>query len=141
MAEPTEIWHGRGIVKGRATGPAMVSATALSFLGDVDIRSGQVVGQANDLLGRSVSGNVLLLPATRGSAGAWRFLYQLKVHGTHPFAMVIKELPDASVVQGAFLAEVPIIVMPEGDFWESTSDCDLLTVDGTTGTIERCAKP
>lgn len=137
MAEPIKTWHGRGIVKGRATGPAMVSATALSFLGDVDIRSGQVVGQANDLLGRSVTGNVLLLPATRGSAGAWRFLYQLKVHGTHPVAIVIKELPDASVVQGAFLAEVPIIVIPKGDFWENTSDQDLLTVDGTTGTVER----
>jgi uncharacterized protein len=113
----------------------MVSATALSFLGDVDIRSGLIVGQANDLLGRSVAGNVLVLPATRGSAGAWRFLYQLKVHGMHPAAIVIRELPDASVVQGAFLAEVPIVVLTEGDFWTRVADGELLTVDGSTGAV------
>lgn len=129
------MWSGRGIVKGQASGPAMVSASALSFLGDVDIRSGEVVGRANDLLGRTVTGAVLVLPATRGSAGAWRFLYQLKVHGTHPAALVIRELPDASVVQGAFLAEVPIVMLTDDDFWTRITDGDLLTVDGVTGAV------
>ena len=62
MPEAGAMWSGRGIVKGQASGPAMVSASALSFLGDVDIRSGQVVGRANDLLGRTVTGAVLVLP-------------------------------------------------------------------------------
>lgn len=131
------MWSGRGIVKGQASGPAMISATALSFLGDVDIRSGLIVGRANDLLGRSVAGAVLVLPATRGSAGAWRFLYQLKVHGTHPAAIVIRELPDASVVQGAFLAAVPIVVVTEADFWAVIADGDMLTIDGVSGTVAR----
>ena len=34
-------------------------------------------------------GRVLIVPATRGSAGAWRFLHQLKQHGTHPLAIML----------------------------------------------------
>ena len=135
MNSPDAKWQGRGVVKGKAAGPALVSATALSFLGDVDIRTGKVVGQSNDLLGRSLAGQVTVLPATRGSAGAWRFLYQLKVHDTHPAALVMRELPDASVVQGAFLAEVPIVVIEDAGFWSAVTDGDSLRVDGAAGTV------
>ncbi|MEQ8322976.1 MAG: DUF126 domain-containing protein [Rhodospirillales bacterium] len=137
MTETKVTWQGRGVVKGQAGGPAMVSGSALSFLGDVDIRTGNVVGQSNDLRGRSLAGVALVLPATRGSAGAWRFLYQLKVHGTHPCALVMRELPDASVVQGAFLAEVPIVVITDETFWSSVKDGEALDVDGTAGSVTR----
>lgn len=135
MSSPNSTWKGRGVVKGQAVGPAQVSATALSFLGDVDIRTGMVVGQSNDLKGRSLAGQALVLPATRGSAGAWRFLYQLKVHDTHPVALVMRELPDASVVQGAFLAAVPIVVIEDESFWDAVKDGDALDIDGTAGTV------
>ncbi|MBY6092279.1 aconitase X swivel domain-containing protein [Maritimibacter alkaliphilus] len=130
-------WQARGVVKGQASGAALVSQTALSFLGDLDIRSGRVVGRSSDLLGESVAGRVLVLPASRGSAGAWRFLYQLKVHGTHPAALILREMPDPSVTQGAFLAEVPVLVAPEPGFWEALRSGEALQVDGTTGRIAR----
>ena len=130
-------WQARGVVKGQASGAALVSQTALSFLGDLDIRSGRVVGRSSDLLGESVAGRVLVLPASRGSAGAWRFLYQLKVHGTHPAALILREMPDPSVTQGAFLAEVPVLVAPEPAFWEALRSGEALQVDGTTGRIAR----
>ena len=94
-------FQGRGIVKGRQRGAVLVSRTPISFLGDLDIRTGQVTGTASDLTGRSIAGRVLVVPATRGSAGAWRFIYQLKQHNTHPLAIITDELPDPSVVQGA----------------------------------------
>jgi uncharacterized protein len=55
---------------------------------------------------------VLVMPYTRGSAGAWRFLYQLFKHGNHPVAIVTNTLPDPSVVQGAILAGIPIVCEP-----------------------------
>ncbi|WP_121066760.1 aconitase X swivel domain-containing protein [Chachezhania antarctica] len=136
MADAT--WQARGVVKGQAQGMALVSDTALSFLGDLDIRSGQVVGRSSDLLGACVAGRVLVLPASRGSAGAWRFLYQLKVHDTHPAALILRDLPDPSVTQGAILADVPIVVEPEAAFWTDLRNGDMLHVDGDSGCITRC---
>ena len=102
----------RGLVDGRASGPALVSQEAISFLGDVDIRSGRVVGALPSVKGRALGGMVLVMPYTRGSAGAWRFIYQLFKHGHAPAAIISGTLPDPSVVQGAILAGVPIACEP-----------------------------
>ena len=46
----SKTFEGRGIVSGSARGPALISRTPLSFLGDVDIRTGDVTGdQSPDL--------------------------------------------------------------------------------------------
>jgi hypothetical protein len=132
----TEV-RGRGIVKGRATGPALVGREPISFLGDLDIRTGEVVGALASLKGRRVGGTVLVVPSTMGSAGAWRFLYQLHVHGQAPAALVTVAMPDPSVVQGAILAEIPIVAVPEGDVLGLFQDGDILEVDGDAG-VTRC---
>ena len=134
MSDET-TFQGRGIVNGTVTGPALVSRTPFSFLGDVDIRTGDVIGELSDLRGRNITGRVLIVPATRGSAGAWRFLYQLKQHGTHPIAIVTGELPDASVVQGAILSGVPIVSGIAERIGNVVTDGTLLTVDGDGGVI------
>jgi predicted aconitase with swiveling domain len=105
----------RGIVDGTAKGPALVGAEPISFLGDVDIRTGRVVGDLPSLRNTSVKGTVLIFPYTRGSAGAWRFLYQLYKHANAPVAIVTQAVPDPSVVQGAILSGIPIACEPEED--------------------------
>ena len=108
----TEI-RARGIVDGEATGPMLVTP-ALSFLGDIDIRSGCIVGDLPpQVKGRTLKGHVLVMPFTRGSAGSWRFLYQLSKLNTHPLAIVTDDLPDPSVVQGAILARIPVACSPQ----------------------------
>jgi predicted aconitase with swiveling domain len=126
--------RGRGIVKGRAAGEALVAREPISFLGDVDIRSGEVVGALPSVRGRSVAGKVLVFPASIGSAGAWRFLYQLYRHQTHPVALICRELPDPSVAQGAILAGIPVVCEPEEDVLALIADGDRVEVDGS-GTI------
>ena len=103
-------WIGRSIVSGSARGPMLVSLSPMSFLGDIDIRSGRVVEERSDIAGRSIAGTVLVIPNSRGSAGAWRFLYQLHRHSTDPEAIVSEETPDPSVVQGAIMCGIPIVV-------------------------------
>ncbi len=133
----SEAWQVRPVVRGRAEGAALVSARPLSFLGDLDIRSGRVVGRSSDLYGEVVTGRVLVLPETRGSAGAWRFLYQLKVHGTHPAALILRDMPDPSVTQGAFLAEVPVVTASEPGFWQSVGPGQWLSLDAEAGVVRR----
>lgn len=128
------VIRGRGIVKGHASGAALVAQEPLSFLGDVDIRTGTIVGALPSVSGRSLAGKVLVFPASIGSAGAWRFLYQLYRHGTHPVALVCRELPDPSVVQGAILAGIPIVCETDDDVLSQIADGDQVEVDGS-GTI------
>ena len=125
----------RGIVRGTASGPALVSPEAISFLGDLAIRTGEIVNRTNSLYGQSVKGCVLVMPHSVGSAGAWRFLYQLFVHGTNPVAIVQQKLPDSSLVQGAILAKIPIVCEPEEDVMAIIRSGDTVAIDGTTGRI------
>jgi hypothetical protein len=41
---------------------------------------------------------VLVFSASIGSAGPWRFRYQLYHHGTHPVAPACGSVPDSSVL-------------------------------------------
>ena len=102
-------WTGHSIVNAAASGPALFSTSTLSFLGDIDIRTGNVVEKSSDLLGKSVARTVLVVSSTKGSTGAWRFIYQLFQHGTHPVAIITEDLPDPSVVQGAIMCKIPIV--------------------------------
>ena len=127
----------RGIVIGKASGPALVSAEAVSFLGDVDIRSGRVVGDLPSVRNASLRGTVLIMPYTRGSAGAWRFLYQLFKHDNHPVAIVTNAVPDPSVVQGAILAGIPIVCEPQSPIEAQIANGQRveIEVEGTRGLV------
>ena len=109
----------------------------MSFLGDIDIRTGRIVGDLPSVRNASVRGTVLIMPYTRGSAGAWRFLYQLFKHGNHPAAIVSAALPDPSVVQGAILAGIPIVCQPAAGFPAAIANGQRLEVEaiGTRGVI------
>ena len=132
-------WRGKGVVKGTASGPALLSATSISFLGDVEITTGKVVGPMSDLCGLCIAGSVLLAPSSRGSAGAWRFIYQLRKHDTHPVAIAMREMPDPSVVQGAILSQIPIVVGLPETLWTTIGTGQRLILDGTEGAVSYAA--
>ena len=129
------VIRARGLVAGLAEGPALVSADPISFLGDVAITSGEIVAEGSRVKGRKLGGTVLVFPGSMGSAGAWRFLYQLYKHGTHPVALVACTLPDPSVVQGAILSGIPVVCQPSEDVLTTVADGEHLRVDGAAGTI------
>jgi phosphomecalonate degydratase small subunit len=129
------VIRARGLVAGVAEGPALVSPDPISFLGDVAITSGEIVAPDSRVKGRRMGGTVLVFPGSMGSAGAWRFLYQLFKHGTHPVALVACTLPDPSVVQGAILSGIPVVCEPGEDVLATIADGEHLCVDGAAGTI------
>jgi predicted aconitase with swiveling domain len=131
----SRVIRARGLVAGIAQGPALVSPDPISFLGDVAIATGEIVALDSRVKGRTLGGTILVFPGSMGSAGAWRFLYQLFKHGTHPVALVACTLPDPSVVQGAILSGIPVVCEPGEDVLATIADGDLLQVDGAAGTI------
>ena len=128
-------FFGKSIVHGIATGPALISKKAISFLGDLNITTGEVTGELSDLLGKKISKTILVVPSTRGSAGAWRFIYQLKQFNNHPAAIITTELPDPSVVQGAILAKIPIISNLANIISNTILNNATLKVDGRLGKV------
>ena len=134
MSPPRTI-QARGLVAGTVEGPALVSQEPISFLGDVDITTGAIMGDLPSMQGKRLGGSILVFPGSMGSAGAWRFIYQLFKHGTHPLALVARTLPDPSVVQGAILAGIPVICEPEENVLKTIENGDRLRVDGAAGTV------
>ena len=63
------IIQGRGLVAGTVEGTALVSQEPVSFLGDVDIVSGAIMGELPSMKGKKLGGSILVFPGSMGSAG------------------------------------------------------------------------
>lgn len=102
------VLQGRIIHPGVARGQALVSAEALSFLGQVDAESGLIVDPRHPLAGRYIGGRVLAFPAGKGSTVGSYVLYQLKCHGHAPAALVNARC-EAIVAVGAIISDIPTV--------------------------------
>ncbi len=125
---------GRSISKGTATGPALVSVDAISFLGGVDPKTGDVIEKGHALYGKNVKGTVLIFPGGKGSTVGSYVLYQLKKNGVAPAAIInVKSEPIVAV--GAIISGIPMVDSLESDPLAITNG-QQVTVSGTDGTIE-----
>lgn len=104
----TRILHGRVIVAGHASGPALVSDGPISFLGGVDPETGRIVEPGHPLEGRSVAGRVLVFPTGKGSTVGSYILYRLAKAGLAPAAIVNAE-SEPIVAVGALIAGIPMV--------------------------------
>jgi len=126
---------GHRVSRGRATGPALVSAAAISFLGGVDPQTGTVIEKGHPLYGRSVKGTVLVFPGGKGSTVGSYLIYQLKKNGAAPAAMInLRAEPIVAV--GAIISDIPMVDRLEQDPVAVIRDGMVVTVDGTAGEIE-----
>lgn len=136
LATPATLtFHGRGIVAGAGSGPALVALEPISFFGDVDIVTGRITGDIPSVRNCSIRGCVLFLPLTRGSAGAWRILHQLQKHRNAPAALVVRERPDPSVVQGAILGAIPIVCGGPAEAFQARWNGVWVEVDAASGRV------
>jgi predicted aconitase with swiveling domain len=93
---------------GFASGPALVTREAISFLGNVDARTGIVVDPAHELFGQCIAGRVLIFPGGKGSTVGSYVIYQLKKRGLAPAAMInIRSEPIVAV--GAIISGIPLV--------------------------------
>ncbi len=128
------IIKGRSISKGTATGLALVSKDAISFLGGVDPKTGDVIEKGHALYGKNVKGTVLIFPGGKGSTVGSYVLYQLKKNGVAPAAIInVKSEPIVAV--GAIISGIPMVDSLESDPI-AFNNGQQVTVNGTDGTVE-----
>ena len=99
---------GHKVSGGKATGSALVSKAAISFLGGVDPQTGTVIEKEHPLFGKSVKGVVLVFPGGKGSTVGSYLIYQLKKNGVAPVAMInLRAEPIVAV--GAIISDIPMV--------------------------------
>jgi predicted aconitase with swiveling domain len=96
------------VASGCASGPALCTREAISFLGNVNPETGMVVDPAHDLYGECISGKVLIFPGGKGSTVGSYVIYQLQKRGFAPAAMVNLR-SEAIVAVGAIISGIPLV--------------------------------
>lgn len=134
MTETVEI-KGRGIVKGRARGRALVADATLSFWGEVDAVAGTVIAVGHPLEGKSLAGRVLVIRSTKGSSGTPMILRLAALEGKAPAAMINIEV-DGLAALGCIVNGIPMITDLEADPFEMIATGDDVLVDADRGWIQ-----
>ena len=133
MTETLEI-KGRGVVKGRAEGEALVADATLSFWGEVDAVTGRVIAVGHPLEGQSLCGRVLVIRSTKGSSATPMMLNLSKLEGTAPVAFVNVEV-DGLAALGCIVNHIPMITDLELNPFELIRTGDHVEVDADQGVV------
>ena len=126
----------KGILPGKAKGRALVMRDPISFQGEID-EEGTIVVRGHPLAGESVAGRVLIYPEAKGSSGGCMMLRLLGKRGKKPAAIVNTRNLDPNLVEGAILADVPMLCFPREDVYKIVSTGDLVEVDGEAGVLRK----
>jgi len=133
MSKPVRI-NGRGVVKGRAEGIALVADATLSFWGEVDPVTGRVISVGHPLQGESFAGRVLVIRSTRGSSATPMILKLAKLEGKAPAALVNLEV-DALAALGCIVNRIPMVADLDQDPFTLIATGDYVVVDADRGVI------
>jgi Uncharacterized conserved protein len=119
---------GRSISQGKAEGTVLKLKEAFSFLGGVDGSTGDLRVESKE----NVSGRILVFPRGKGSTVGSFTMYDLKVHGVNP-AAVINRTAETIVTTGAVISSIPMVDQIDVDLLMNN---DKVFVNGTEGYIE-----
>lgn len=137
VAKVREVLRGKGLVKGKAGGVALVTKEPICFLGGVDVSTGLITEPGHELYGQSIAGKILVFPTGKGSTGGSYLIYEAARNGTGPKA-VINVRPEQVTVVGCIMAEIPMVadcdrdptaVIASGDFVEVDADEGIVVVE------------
>ncbi|WP_213774833.1 DUF126 domain-containing protein [Bradyrhizobium sp. dw_78] len=130
------VLRGRRIVKGKASGEAVVTKEAISFNGGVDNMTGVVTEPGHELEGVNITGKVLVFLTGKGSTGGSYKIYDMVSRGTAPVAF-IQVNPEGVTTIGAIIGEIPVVAgldqdptraIRSGDFVDMDADAGIVTV-------------
>ncbi len=127
--------RGRVISRGFAEGIALVSRDRISFLGDVDVKTGKIVADDLDISGEVVSGKILVFPGGRGSTVGTYILLRMRKMGTAPKAIINVET-EPIIAVGSIIAEIPLIDRLDLNPVEVIRTGDFVTVNAFEGWVE-----
>ena len=125
----------RTIARGVAEGEVLLSEDALSFLGNVDPKTGVVVDPGHAIYGECIKDRILVFPHGKGSTVGSYVIYQLKKNNVSPAAMInIDSEPIVAV--GAIISDIPLVDRLDKDPFTIFKNGDRVKVDSTGGFVE-----
>lgn len=121
------ILKGRSISSGKASGKVLKLDEAFGFLGGVEGSTGELdAGRGN------IADKVFVFPAGKGSTVGSYVMYDLKVHGKAPAAVVNSDA-ETIVTTGAVISSIPMVDQIDISL---IREGDELVVDADEGTVE-----
>ncbi len=133
-SRPTIVIRGRGVVKGKVSGEALVTRETISGWGGINEREGTVIERRHELVGQSFSGKVLLFPGAKGSSGWSAFFHMTRLNGVSPAAMLFTRM-TTKMALGAVVTRVPAMTDFDQDPFEHIQTGDWIEVDADAGEI------
>lgn len=100
--------EGRCIVPGIVTGKSIVSYMPLSFLGDIETKTGRITAERHPLKGKTIKGKILIFPFGKGSTVGSYVIYQLIKNKKAPIAFLTQKA-DPIVAVGAIISGIPMM--------------------------------
>jgi len=128
------VLKGRKIVKGKASGEAVVTKEAISFNGGVDNETGIVTEPGHELEGVNIAGKVLVFLTGKGSTGGSYKIYDMVSRGTAPVAF-IQVTPEGITTIGAIIGEIPVVAGLDQDPTLAICNGDFVEMDADAGTV------
>ncbi|WP_406656514.1 DUF126 domain-containing protein [Methanolobus sp. ZRKC2] len=125
----------RRISRGSAEGEVLLTHDSISFLGNVDPKTGVIEEPEHELFGQCIKDKVLVFPHGKGSTVGSYVLYQLIKNGVAPAAMINIE-SEPIVAVGAIISGIPLVDKMERDPFEILKNGDHVKVDSTSGFVE-----
>lgn len=118
----------RAIVDGKTEGSVLVSQSPISFLGDVDSKTGEIIDSESPLFGECLKDKIFVFPRGKGSTVGSYVIYGLRVNNVAPLALVTEEA-ETIVIAGAILAEIPLVDQPSMDIFNFLESGDSVTIN------------
>lgn len=135
MRSPKLVLQGRKIVKGKASGEAVVTSEAISFNGGVDNMTGIVTEPGHELEGVNITGKVLVFLTGKGSTGGSYKIYDMVSRGTAPVAF-IQVNPEPITTIGAIIGNIPVVAGLNENPTTVIATGDFVELDADTGKVE-----
>ena len=126
----------KGILPGKAVGEALVLKEPIGFQGEID-EEGYIAIAGHPYTGKNVSNKILIYPEAKGSSGGCMMLRLLAKRGKKPAAIVNTRHLDPNLVEGAILADIPLLCYPDKDVYDLISTGDMVEVDGDSGILTK----
>lgn len=132
----------RGLTDGTAAGAIVLLGAPLSLWGGLDLDTGCICDRTHPAHGRMLAGEVLAMPAARGSSSSSSALVEAARRGTAP-AAILMQVADPILVIGSLVAadlygvQVPLLLLRAAD-WSQLADGAQVTIRSLDGRAEIC---
>ena len=132
-----EVIRGRVLVKGEASGVAIVSPEPLSFWGGYNSDNGEIIDRRHPLSGQIAAARILVLPFTKGSSTTTAVLLESVRNGTSPRGIITSRVDSflslASIVADEMYQKpIPIVAVSPDELLRLKSGQEIeMRADGT----------